>query len=81
VVELVISHHVDNVWKLETATFEEISVALSSLLSTTQSSSGSNSRLVSGISWLWMVVEILGNHNIATENQNITAIIVRDIDI
>jgi hypothetical protein len=67
--------------KLKTATLEEISKTLCFFLSTTQPSAVGNSRLITSIGRLWMIVEILGNHNVATEDQDIVVLIVLNVDI
>jgi hypothetical protein len=67
--------------ELKTATFEEISKTLCLFLSTTQPSALSNSRLIASIGRLGMVVEILGDHNIATEDQDIVVLIILNVAV
>jgi hypothetical protein len=73
----VIAHNVDNVWELKTATLEEITEPLSFFLSATEHfEHGSGSNI-----FYWKVVQILGNHNVTTENQNIVVLIILDVDV
>jgi hypothetical protein len=67
--------------ELKTATFEEISKTLCLFLSTTQPSALSNSPLIASIGRLGMVVEILGNHNVAAEDKDIAFVVIGDINI
>jgi hypothetical protein len=66
---------------LETATLEEISVALSRLLSTTQACACGNGRLIRAVNQFWVVVEILGNTNIAAQNQHIAIVSILDVNV
>ena len=76
-----ITHDVNYMGKLKTTTLEEISKTLCSHLSTTQAGAVGNSGLVRSISGFGMVVEILGDTNITTKNQNIVVLIINNIDI
>ena len=81
IVEFVITHNVNHMRELKTTTLEEISKTLCSHLPTTQSSAVSNSRLITRIVRLGMVVEILGDTNITTEDQNIIVLIVNNVNV
>jgi hypothetical protein len=63
--------------ELKTATLKEITEPLSLSLSATEHfEHGSGSNI-----FHWKIVKILGNHNVAAENQYIVVLIILDIDI
>jgi hypothetical protein len=79
VIEFVIAHDVDNMWELKTTTLHEVSVGLCFTLSTSETFQVNIG--VHAIVYLRMVVEVLGNHNVTTEDQYIVVLIILNVDV
>jgi hypothetical protein len=73
-IEFVISCNVDNVWELRTDTPQKITEALCGLLATPKLN-------VCTSHGLRVIMQILGDHDIARQNENVGAILILDIDI
>jgi hypothetical protein len=74
-----IAHNVNYMRELKTATLKEIAEASYPLLLTTEVSKRTVTVRIKVK--VRMVVEIRGNHNVATENQHIAILIVINIDV
>jgi hypothetical protein len=79
IVEFVIAHNINNMWKLKTATLEKITEASHSLLLATKVFKGTMTVRIEVKRR--MVVKVCGNHNVTTKNKNIALVVVSDVNV